>query len=596
MFRNIQWKIVIIYFLLVFLAMEIIGLYIINELEQYHKDNLTTYLHSQASFIEVQIKNISLVGAPEIQKVVTRWYEGTIGSQTQIREVYILNGVREVIASTEEETIGRPIGEVLNSEPSCLLLASLTGKKGTDIIENDNGEAYLMDYAFPIKNSSDKVEKIIYLRAGMEEINKTLSEAKNILTYATIIALIITVFLGSLLARSITGPIKEVTSKAQKMAQGDFDHRLEVKSNDEIGQLTQTFNYMAGQLKDTLGEIAGEKGKMEAIFTYMTDGVIAVNDRGEIIHANPSALKFLGIEDDEVSEKNLDLLFSKTDIDMTFEQVKTFEDIEDNIIKVNDIVLKVEVAPFKNEEQEIMGYIMVLQDITEQHKLETMRKEFVANVSHELRTPLTSIRSYIETLLEGVLEEDQELSRDFLRVVNSEAMRMTRLVKDLLQLSRLDYQQTEWNKYQFDLEEMVEQAVIKLEMAAKEKGHTIAVEKLSSVPIFEGDKDRIEQVILNIVSNAIKYTPNGGAIKVIIDYVDGNIRIIVEDNGIGIPENDLSRIFERFYRVDKARSRELGGTGLGLSIAKQIIEAHEGDIDINSVQGEGTTVTIQFPA
>ncbi len=594
MFRSIQWKIVIIYFLLVFLAMEIIGLYIINELEQYHKNNLTKSLDETANFLEFQIEEKSLMEAPDIQKIVERWFLGSL--ESQIREVYILNAERDVIASTVKEAVNRPVGEVLNFDPPCVLLASFTGKKGTDIVENDRGEAYLMDYAFPIQNSSGKVEKIIYLRAKMEQINDTLSEAKNILTYATLIALIITVFLGSLLARSITSPIKEVTSKAKRMAEGDFDHRLGVKSNDEIGQLTQMFNYMAGQLKDTLGEIASEKGKMEAILTYLTDGVIAVNDRGDIIHANPSALRFLGIENENLLDIKLDQLFSRTGIDMAFEDLKAYEAIKDKIVQVKDVVIRVEVAPFKNEEKEIMGYIIVFQDITEQHKLETMQKEFVANVSHELRTPLTSIRSYIETLLEGVPEEEKELSRDFLRVINSEAVRMTRLVKDLLQLSKLDYQQTEWNESRFDLEEMVEQVVKKLEITAKEKNQTIAIEKLSPLPVFIGDKDRIEQVILNILSNAIKYTPDNGSIKVVMDYVGGNIRIIVEDNGIGIPEDDLPRIFERFYRVDKARSRELGGTGLGLSIAKQIIEAHNGNISISSVQGEGTTVTIQFPA
>jgi len=594
MFKSIQWKIVIIYFLLVFLAMEIIGLVITRELEQYHQDNLIETLHNQAKLIELQIKDISLIGTPDIQEVVTRWYAGNLGSQ--IREtLYILDGERNVIASTVNGAVGRPVGEVLNSESSALLMAYLTAEKRGDIVENEKGEAYLMDYVFPIKNDVGKVEKVIYLRADMEEINKTLSKATNVLAYATILALIITVLLGSLLARSITGPIKKLTSKAKSMAEGDFDHKLEVKSDDEIGQLTQMFNYMAGQLKDTLGEIASEKGKMEAILAYMTDGVIAVNIKGEIIHANPSALKFLGVEYSEVSNKKLDYLFSKTGINLTFEHIKAYENVEDKIMQTNDVVLRVEVASFMNEDKETMGYIMVFRDITEQHKLETMQKEFVANVSHELRTPLTTIRSYVETLQEGVLEE-KELARDFLQVVNSEAMRMTRLVKDLLQLSRLDYRQTEWNKSQFNLEVMVEEAVKKMEMAAKQKGQNITLEKLSPIPAFDGDKDRIEQVVLNIVSNAIKYTPDKGTIKVIMDYVDGTVRIIVNDNGIGIPEKDLSRIFERFYRVDKARSRELGGTGLGLSIARQIIEAHEGKISIDSVQGEGTTVTIQFPA
>jgi two-component system sensor histidine kinase VicK len=593
MFKSIQWKIVIMYFLLVFLAMVIIGAVIITQLEQYHIDNLTKYLFNQANTINMQIKDTNLVRVPDIQKFIDRLYEGSLG--TQIREVYILNNERQVIASTAHEAVNRPIGDVLGTEPPTLLLSSLTQEKESEVIENDRGEAYLMDYAFPVKNPGGQVEKMIYIRADMKEVNDTLDKAKSILAYATLLALVITVILGSLLARSITGPIKEVTSKAQRMAEGDFDHRLEVKSTDEIGQLTQMFNYLTQQLKQTLGEIASEKGKMEAILTYMTDGVIAVNVKGDIIHANPSALRMLGCEDKEVDNITLDELFATVHIDLNLDRVKQNQTPEDKIVKINDTILRVETAAFKNEQKDTIGYIIVFQDITEQHKLETMRKEFVANVSHELRTPLTTIRSYIETLLDGVLEE-RELARNFLNVVNSEAERMTRLVKDLLLLSRLDYQQTQWNKSQFNLENVVEEVISKLDIPIKQKGHVVTVRRLSPLPLFEGDKDRIEQVILNIVSNAIKYTPDKGKIEVIMDYNDGKVRIVVNDNGIGIPESDISRIFERFYRVDKARSRELGGTGLGLSIAKQIVEAHSGEIAISSVHGSGTTVTIQLPA
>jgi len=237
----------------------------------------------------------------------------------------------------------------------------------------------------------------------------------------------------------------------------------------------------------------------------------------------------------------------------------------------------------------------VFQDITEQHKLEIARREYVANVSHELRTPLTTIRSYVETLMEGAVAE-RELAGDFLAVISSEAQRMTRLVKDLLLLSKLDYQQTEWNKTQFSLERVIEDSVKKLEIPIKQKGHTVIIRKTSPLPLFDGDKDRIEQVILNIIGNAIKYTSDEGKIEIIAGYSDGMVSIEVNDNGIGIPENEIPRIFERFYRVDKSRARELGGTGLGLSIAKQIIEAHNGEIKISSRHGEGTRVIIQLPA
>lgn len=592
MFKSIQWKIVIIYFLLVFLAMVIVGAIIITQMEQYLQDNLVETLDKEAQFLSVQIRGVSAEGTADIQRIIERWYE--VSLSPQIREVYVLDNERMIIGSNVQNANNNYIADILGTDPPTVLHSSLTGRKETEVLRSESGQMQILDYAFPVRNSSGQVEKIIYMRAGMAGVVATLDKAKNILTSATLLALIITVILGSLLARSITGPIKEVTSKAEKMAEGDFDHRLEVKSTDEIGQLTQMFNYLTQKLKQTLSEIANEKGKMESILSYMTEGVIAVNVNGEIIHANPAAVRLLGIKG-EIRSTRLEDLFAGINIDFNMARIKKNPANQESVIPIEDKILRMETAAFKSEHKKTLGYILVFQDITEQHKLETMRREYVANVSHELRTPLTTIRSYIETLMGGVLDQ-KELATEFLAVVSSEAERMTRLVKDLLLLSNLDYQQTQWNKAEFSLEKMIDETLRKLDIPIRQKGHTVSVNKESSLPMFNGDKDKIEQVILNILSNAIKYTPDNGRIEIVMGYSDGKISIVVSDNGIGIPEADMPRIFERFYRVDKSRARELGGTGLGLSIAKQIIEAHGGTIGISSEHGKGTTVAITLPA
>ena len=258
------------------------------------------------------------------------------------------------------------------------------------------------------------------------------------------------------------------------------------------------------------------------------------------------------------------------------------------------MTLQANFAPYKDEKGEKAGIVMVLQDITERQRLDNMRKEFVANVSHELKTPLTSIKSYTETLLEGALD-DRELSEHFLEVVNSEADRMARLVRDLLQLSSLDYNQTKWNKRESDLVKIIENSVLKMSMTAKNKNQSLHFITREDALMVYLDTDRIEQVILNILSNALKYTPDNGEIKVFLDKKEQDAIIRIVDNGIGIPKEDIPRLFERFYRVDKARTRELGGTGLGLSIAQQIIEVHQGKIKINSNEGEGTEAVIILP-
>jgi two-component system, OmpR family, sensor histidine kinase VicK len=249
---------------------------------------------------------------------------------------------------------------------------------------------------------------------------------------------------------------------------------------------------------------------------------------------------------------------------------------------------------FTDEAKKPEGIIAVLQDITEQQRLENMRKEFVANVSHELRTPLTSIKSYTESLLDGAID-DKEVSGKFLGVINSEADRMTSIVKDLLQLSRLDNQQMQWCMEDISFEDLVKSAVERMEMEARNKKQTLKCHVMGDVPNIEADYGRIEQVIFNIISNAIKYTPEGGKITVFIGILYNDVYVKVTDTGIGIPESDLPRIFERFYRVDKARSREMGGTGLGLSIAREIVEAHSGTISITSEANKGTEVTVRLP-
>jgi two-component system sensor histidine kinase VicK len=264
------------------------------------------------------------------------------------------------------------------------------------------------------------------------------------------------------------------------------------------------------------------------------------------------------------------------------------------ICEIGSSSYRVQYAPFRDENREVGGIIIVFQDVTEQQRLDNMRREFVANVTHELKTPKTNIKTYTETIIQGVIE-DREMTTKFLNVVYGECDRMNRIVSDLLQLSQMDYDQKKWNFRKIDLDELLEDVHLKMQISAKDKSHSLKYFVQSGVGEVLGDRDAIEQVILNIVSNAIKYTPEAGEINIQAYTRDHRACIEIEDNGMGIPEKDVPRIFERFYRVDKARSREMGGTGLGLSIAKQILDEHQGDIELESTYGEGTTVRILLP-
>ena len=346
------------------------------------------------------------------------------------------------------------------------------------------------------------------------------------------------------------------------------------------------------ELKDKLNEVSSRKNQIETILLHMTDGIIAFNIKGEIILINPAAKKFLSISPED---NTFDDIFGKFKLDINTEKVIYLDSwtSTEQRIQVDDQYVKVLFAPFKNEEERPDGVIAVIQDITEHVKLDNMQKELVADVSHELKTPITSIMGYADTLLEGGY--DEETQTKFLNVIASESRRMARLVTDLLTLSRYDSNKKKTRKETFDLGDLVKRCQEKLAIEIKKKGHKVTSFVTADVPPVYADKDDIERVVLNILTNSIKYTPDNGEIKIYVGFVYNDAYIKIFDNGIGIPEDDLSRIFERFYRVDKARTREMGGTGLGLSIAKEILDKNGGSIDIKSKVGEGTEVVIRIP-
>ena len=349
--------------------------------------------------------------------------------------------------------------------------------------------------------------------------------------------------------------------------------------------------------KRKLIEDSGAKRKDELdinnrIFLHMTDGIIAFDMEGKIILINPAAKKLLSISPEDATFKQV---FGKFNLDINMEKIIYLENwtSTEERIEVEDRYVNAFFAPFRNENDRPAGVISVLQDITEHVKLDNMRKEFIADVSHELKTPITSIMGYADTLLEG--EYDKEVQQKFLNVIAGEARRMAKLVTDLLTLSRYDNNKNKLQKEQFDLGDLVKKCQDKLAIEIKKKGHTVNCFVTADVPPVYADKGDIERVVLNILSNSIKYTPDNGKVSIYVGFVFNDAYIKVLDNGIGIPEEDLSRIFERFYRVDKARTREMGGTGLGLSIAKDLLDKNGGSIDIKSIVGEGTEVVIKIP-
>lgn len=596
MFTSIRWKFIIVYFLLVFIAMAIVGVFIVQRFEVQQLDSRTDSMINQ---IESLINTSSYLSKDnwlevneEIQSILNEWrFDGT-------ETLYVIHGedIPKIIASSysNSDKIKDQNALVYKFLDPTLILDAFKGEKAEGIKREINEDVIYKHVAYPVLNEVGKVTGVLYMTSDLKDVYKTLDDSKKILTSATTLALMVTVLLGFLIASSITGPIRDVTKKAEKMAKGDFDQFVEVKSDDEIGQLAEMFNYLTLKLKDTIEDMNLEKSKLDTIFNYMADGVIAIDINSYIIHANPIAIDILELENTINEELINRKVFSVESIDLDPFNYRDLDSLEgDEVITINSIIYRTRYAPYINEKEEIGGVIIVFQDITEQHKLDNMRKEFVANVSHELKTPITTIKSYAETLMEYD-DIEKEVAYKFLSVIDDECDRMTRIVQDLLQLSNLDYNKRNWNKVEYPVDKLINDVCLKLDFAFKDKNQELDL-NIEKIPDFTIDKDGIEQVILNIVSNAIKYTPENGKISILAKEEDNMAVITVKDNGVGIPEEDKARIFERFYRVDKGRSRDLGGTGLGLSIARQIVEAHGGQIKLKSKYEIGTEVDIIIP-
>ncbi|UHA75395.1 cell wall metabolism sensor histidine kinase WalK [Paenibacillus sp. 481] len=603
-FRTIQAKLIIIYVLLILIAMQLIGVYFVSAMKHSLTSNFTEDLRSSAKLLSIYVE-------PYLKEDDAADQGKSMENLNMVVRNFNINGVEiQVLDAT---------GRVLTT--SMQTQADYLGKKNTEtvviralqgirdneevIIDEDNVRKQIL--ANPVY-ADGKVVGALYIVASMKDLYETIEGVNQIFVSGMAIALGLTAVLGIILAHTITQPIKQITRQATKVAEGHFDGQVPVMGTDEIGQLSEAFNYMTRQLQEALNANEEEKEKLASILTNMSDGVVATNEQGKVILVNRRACGMLGVKPSDAEGKDMATL-----LHIAAEQVEALVSgqrsslllplmsQEDEVAlssgnNQSETILRVTFTPIHRRGEGVTGSIVVLQDVTEQEKLEQSRREFVANVSHELRTPLTTIKSYVEALDDGALEE-QQLAERFVGVIGNETERMIRLVTDLLHLSRFDSKQAKLRKLPTDIQEMLEDVADRFSLKFKDKRIQVGIEVDMRAGMAIIDRDQIDQVLDNLVSNAVKYTPEGGSIVLrgVPAESKGLIAVSVEDNGVGIPPKDLERIFERFYRVDKARSRNMGGTGLGLSIAREMVRAHGGDIGMESTCNVGTKVTFTLP-
>lgn len=587
MYRSLYFKIILIFVVLMVTVMAVVGTVLLNGVFQFYTNEFVTqidqYLNINSELRKVLNDKMNDENYVEEIKTVLEVYKTSFGIDIY-RNYFILTKEGGYLYGSDENA-----NQIITITPN--IVTAMGGEDGkTQLLGVD-----YTDYAIYLESGEN--ECIIYIKDTQEEMRLLSWRLFSIIIQTIFFGLLISIVLSFFLAKAITSPIQSLTKGAKLIAEGEFTEKIDVHARDEIGILTVTFNNMNQALKNMVEELSGERQKLETILSYLKDAVIAFTEDGKIIHINKSALDLFGKIDIETFDLKqllilLKIQYTSDNIEnINYENSYTLHEVE-----YNDKALDITFSALKYIDNNILrdGYIVVIHDVSSRYELEKAQRMFVADVSHELRTPLTSIRGYIESI-QLYPNMDKRFKEEFLANAIEECDRMLRIIGDLLTLSKLENKKTKWQISSFDTNEFLSQICNLMRIEADGNNIELTYLENEKLPWILADKDRIKQVIINIISNSIRYSKENGNITVAAKSNDSIIRIFIRDNGIGIPEEELPRIFERFYRVEKSRTTDTGGTGLGLAIAKEIIEAHGGDINIKSKIGIGTDMIIDLP-
>lgn len=591
MFKSIRWRLTLVYLFIVTVSLMTIGGYFLWRIETFYMENLKKHMFSEARAYAELFTILQERGDVEekINEVCKRLRGGTATRVTFIAGDGRVLGDSHEEARLMENHLARPEvqGAMELGEGFSRRYSSTVGME-------------MFYVALLLGEGNSHQQGFVRLAVPLSYINQNVAQLRNILISGLLLALLISLLLSLRFSGKLISPLEEIGRVARAIASGNFDSKVKIRRGDELGALARTINEMGLKLKEKVQQISREKSKLETVMSAMTSGVILCDFRGRIDFMNEAAGKIFGVEKKNVSGlpfqaviRNF-VFYEKLQESLNEGEMKTFEL---SLFFPETKVIQAHVIPIRGTNgEDIMGVLAMVHDITGIRSLERMRSEFVANVSHELRTPLTTIKGYAETLLDENNWRDRETVRRILIVIDKEAERLARLLKDLLNLSQIESSKGLMKKEKIKLGQVIKESVALLESQAEEKGLKLELSLPEKDPeTLRGDPDWLLQLFIDLLDNAIKYTPAGGMISVKLKETEKEAVVSVSDTGIGIPAKHLPYIFERFYRVDKARSRSLGSTGLGLAMVKHIVEAHGGRVEVESAVGEGTTFTVYLP-
>ena len=592
-YRSVNFKIAFSVIVILLISIEIIGAYFIRGLEKSTINSFTKDMNQRVSLLSTTLgatmAEDSDNEADQLQRILENNTAADIG------EMWVVDDKGIVVATNDVGQKDTIVGK--KNEYSDIDDFSM---KQYVTLDDNNKRVYINVQPIQSPTGDSAVIGALYVKSDIEQKYTEISNTALIFFTASLIAGLISIVVALLVARSITKPIKEMQKQAVRIAQGDYSEKVDVQGHDELSQLAETFNKLSDRIEDAQDTMEAERNRLDSVLTHMTDGVIATDRRGKVITINEMALSLLDTTNEEAIGQSI---LSLLDLEEQYTLRKLLETPEEILITRSkpdsdegNMTLRSDFAMIRRESGFISGLVVVLHDVTEQEKTAEERRQFVSNVSHELRTPLTSVRSYLEALEEGAWQ-DKTVAPEFIHVTLGETDRMIRMINDLLNLSRMDSGAQQMDLELVNFNELVDYILDRFDMMvnSQEKNYRIVREFTERDLWVEIDTDKIMQVIDNVMNNAIKYSPDGGKIEVHLMETHNNVVLSISDEGLGIPKKDLEKVFERFYRVDKARARQQGGTGLGLAISKEVMKAHQGQIWVESVEGKGSTFYISLP-
>ena len=597
--RSIQFKIPVLFIFMLMISLQLIVANFLHQLETQMISNFQEQIQLQVGFLKNSVQPIvsrddkDEVKIAEISKILQDYPTGS-----SIVEARVLDSQGYILGTTNQSQQSVVGTRTTEADAQQVLLTNTV--YAYNYTEHDTRYWKIVSPISSASGNSGNPLGIISVTTNVESRYTQVKDIGVIFVSSSLIAIVLVIIITFLISQGITKPIAEMKKQTEKIAEGNYTGEVKIYSDDEIGQLGQAINDLSFKIKEAQESTESERQRLDSVLRHMSDGVIATDRRGRIVIMNTAALDILNLKSERVIGIPL-LSILPLEEKITFRELLEIQ--QERLIHLEedgeDSIVQCEFSVIQRESGFISGLVCVLTDVTEQQKIDRERRNFVSNVSHELRTPLTSIKSYTEALVDGAWE-NKEIAPGFLKVIETETDRMMRMITDLLNLSRMDQNRLGLEKEFINMNELVVHIVNRFEMVLqsepyREKNYRILTDITQRDLWVELDQDKITQVLDNIINNAIKYSPDGGRIIVRLMETHTDIIVSVSDEGLGIARKDIPHLFDRFYRVDKARSRAMGGSGLGLAIAQEVVQLHGGKIWVNSIENKGSTFFVSLP-